>query len=509
MPQLFLHQITAATLEGCPVQEVGAHPRKVKVPLPLHARNLLTKLPVGMALNEFVEQLRPLLRKAPEVSRARRLTAVAICGMFPLIVVALLVFSSIPMKRSIRQHPELGRLAESIDQLSILRRVPDLTGGLDGGGAAYSANLLGSSRSWNGTPFTLGPPNATNTIRATGQTIALPPGRFSSLKLLGCAVYGAQTGQTFTVTYAGSARSNITQSFSDWFHPQHYAGESNALQMAYRNLSTGTNDPRTFYLFGYSFDLDPAAMPKSITLPNNTNVQILAMTLGPPATPVDLSTAFNHRDGFVADGSVFADQKHHREALEIYIAGHFRSTITNPVAWNSLAGLLIPPDHRRIAEQLVSEHPAPTSSELERAASEVAAFNAKQIKVRLFDSSEPQFIFFTAVLALAVYIGIPSLFAALVFRGGPVFALLGMVVVNRSGTRASRVRVFWRGIIAWVPFFLLTILFLACIGPNAPRGLQITAIALFFAVISLTVVSVLLPHRSLPDRMAGTWLVLK
>jgi len=38
------------------------------------------------------------------------------------------------------------------------------TGGIDGGGAAYSASLLGNSQIWNGVQFNLGPANVTNVV---------------------------------------------------------------------------------------------------------------------------------------------------------------------------------------------------------------------------------------------------------------------------------------------------------------------------------------------------------
>src|SRR5260370_33609915 len=55
------------------------------------------------------------------------------------------------------------------------------TGGLDGGGSAYSANLLGSSVTFNSATFTLGAANSSNDVSAAGQTITLPSGQFSSL----------------------------------------------------------------------------------------------------------------------------------------------------------------------------------------------------------------------------------------------------------------------------------------------------------------------------------------
>jgi hypothetical protein len=158
------------------------------------------------------------------------------------------------------------------------------TGGLDGVGTAYSANLLGTTVVWNGVNFAIGAANANNVVSSTGQVINLPAGSFISLNVLAAAVNGNQVSQTFTVTYTDNSTSTFTQSLSDWFTPQSYSGESVAMSMAYRDLSNGTTDPRTFSLYGYSFTLNSAKTVKSITLPNNANVKVVAVTLIPVAS---------------------------------------------------------------------------------------------------------------------------------------------------------------------------------------------------------------------------------
>ena len=49
--------------------------------------------------------------------------------------------------------------------------------------------------------------------------------------------------------------------------------------MAYRIQPNGTLDNRTFYLYGYSFALNSAKTPVSLTLPKNRNVVVLAVDL--------------------------------------------------------------------------------------------------------------------------------------------------------------------------------------------------------------------------------------
>jgi F5/8 type C domain len=165
------------------------------------------------------------------------------------------------------------------------------SGGLDGLGYAYSSNLLGSTVSFDGSSFTLGPANARDAVSST--TIPLPPGSYSTLAMLATAVNGNQPSQTFVVNYSDGSSSPFARSLSDWYTPQGYAGESEAVTMAYRDMSNGTQDNRTFYLYGYSFALNNAKTASSITLPSNSNVVVLAITLtgGTPAAGFSLSAS--------------------------------------------------------------------------------------------------------------------------------------------------------------------------------------------------------------------------
>jgi hypothetical protein len=159
------------------------------------------------------------------------------------------------------------------------------TGGLDGVGAAYSATLLGASRSWNGVQFNFGPANATNAISAARQILALPPGNYATLRMLATGVQGNQASQPFTVAYTDGTTAGYSQSLSDWFTPQNYVGEAKAFASGHRNSSNGSTDNRTFYLYGYSFSLNSSKIVQSLTLPNNANVVVLALGLIPNWPP--------------------------------------------------------------------------------------------------------------------------------------------------------------------------------------------------------------------------------
>jgi hypothetical protein len=170
-------------------------------------------------------------------------------------------------------------LAGSFNQVGIVSDGSTFTGGLDGAGSALSGSLLGTSQTWDGTRFLIGAAGGNNVVSTAGQTIRLPAGSFSTLKFLATAVNGNQPNQTFVVTYTHGTTDTFTQGMSDWFTPQKYSGESDAMDMAYRDLSDGTRDNRPFHVYGSTLSLRPGKTVKSIKLPNNGKVNILAIDL--------------------------------------------------------------------------------------------------------------------------------------------------------------------------------------------------------------------------------------
>ena len=164
------------------------------------------------------------------------------------------------------------------------------TNSLDGVGSVYSANLLNSGLDFNGVQFAFGPANAPDAVTGSGSgSIALPAGTFATLQMLATGIEGNQTSQAITVTYTDNSTSQFTQSFSDWcsalngggcVSTGNNPGESVAVAMPYRDTTTGP-DNRVFYLYHYSFALNPTKTVQSLTLPDNRNVVVLAVSLTP------------------------------------------------------------------------------------------------------------------------------------------------------------------------------------------------------------------------------------
>jgi hypothetical protein len=186
---------------------------------------------------------------------------------------------------------------------------PFTDGGLDGGGSAYSATVLTTARTLNGIRFKLGSPNVPNVVFGTGQTIALPEGSFVSLQFIATGIEGNQAGQVVTVTYTDGSTSQFSQSFSDWFTPSTNVNEGEAVAMPYRNLAAGTPDSRQFNVYAYTLLLNGSKTVKSVTLPNNRDVVVLAASLSdvPMGVQVNLAKSYN-LSGIVTDGSTFSPE---------------------------------------------------------------------------------------------------------------------------------------------------------------------------------------------------------
>jgi len=154
------------------------------------------------------------------------------------------------------------------------------TGGVDGEGNGYPAASFGATQTVKGVQFNLGRPDAPDLIACHGQVLPLPAGSHaSSLWMLAAAVEGSQMAQTFTVTYKDGTTQTLVQNFSDWFLPGGFPGESRAVKTPYRLTAHGVKDPRSFYVYSYGFKLDGAKLVQSITLPDNANLKVFALSL--------------------------------------------------------------------------------------------------------------------------------------------------------------------------------------------------------------------------------------
>ena len=160
--------------------------------------------------------------------------------------------------------------------------------GFDGKGYYYYSVDLLSSIAWGGATFNFGPvPNnnngENNFVQGKGQTINVPMGNFSGLYLAGAGSNGNQPNQKLTLNFSDGSTKDWTQSFSDWCSPSNFAGESIIQQQAQWVSQVGNPINQTNYVYGYAYDysslITPGMTLSSVTLPNNSNLGILGMTM--------------------------------------------------------------------------------------------------------------------------------------------------------------------------------------------------------------------------------------
>ncbi len=202
--------------------------------------------------------------------------------------------------------------------------------------------------------------SGTTLSAVSATTVALPAGNYSKLYLLGCGVNGNQANQIFTVSYTDGTTAKFTRSLSDWWGgPQNYPGESAVSQMANLISPTGSTLNQRVYLYGYAFAINGAKTVKSITLPNNRNVVVLAIDVGASgATPVGVNlAAVDNVVAMVPNGTGAAKGGLDNEGYS-YSAGLIGSSITWAGATFTLGRSTAPP----VAQTLqISGSPATTA----------------------------------------------------------------------------------------------------------------------------------------------------
>jgi hypothetical protein len=192
--------------------------------------------------------------------------------------------------------------------------------------------------------------------------------------------------------------------------------------------------------------------------------------------------------------------------LEVYIAGKFRETITDPQRWNSYLGLaMIPPQHRKLAERIVAERPAPSESQLAEAQATIEPILKAIAEIKEASGEIPVAAVgaIEFVVVWLLFVALPGLIAAAAFCRGLVMLMFGVDCVTRRGALASRLRMVWRAIVFHAPVILAPIVF-AMLSPlmDALEPLLVGTVA---ALAAVTAWSALLPVRGLADRLAGTY----
>ena len=156
--------------------------------------------------------------------------------------------------------------------------------GFDHGGHYYYSGDLPSFVTWSGATFDVGPSSTSkhgtnNFVQARGQTIDLPTGTFGWLYLAAAAANGSQLNQALTLHFSDGSQETWTQSLSDWCAYEAFDGQRVISTQSSWVDQVGNVKSQTNRVYGYAYALPIGKTLTAITLPDNADVGILAITL--------------------------------------------------------------------------------------------------------------------------------------------------------------------------------------------------------------------------------------
>jgi alpha-mannosidase len=173
--------------------------------------------------------------------------------------------------------------------------------GFDGKGNSLPAEMLPAQINFNALQFRLAPAQTgkPNAVMAKGQTIGLPSGQYNRVYVIAASVDGDQeatfkaSGKDFKLKiqdwggFIGqwddrqwSSKDTSQDNYGDMLglRPGFIKRADVAWYCSHHHNAVGGNVPYSYsYLFAYAIDLPPGA--RTIQLPNNDRVRVLAMSV--------------------------------------------------------------------------------------------------------------------------------------------------------------------------------------------------------------------------------------
>ncbi|MGX1507162.1 UNVERIFIED_CONTAM: putative alpha-1,2-mannosidase [Streptomyces graminofaciens] len=154
-------------------------------------------------------------------------------------------------------------------------------GDFDGGGWSYDAALLPKTGpvTWGGVTYQAPDASGTaaNFTEARGQSMLLPAGRHSTLRLV-AAAHNGTVSTTLTVRYTDGTSAELPVTVGDWAGSAP-GGSTVALDMDHRIRRGQGVDGPSVRLFATSAPLDAAKTVRSLSLPDDPRVEVYALTL--------------------------------------------------------------------------------------------------------------------------------------------------------------------------------------------------------------------------------------
>jgi predicted alpha-1,2-mannosidase len=193
-------------------------------------------------------------------------------------------------------------LSRAYNEDGVATQADPSQGNLDGQGNSYAADLLPppGPTTFSGVTYQAPPTTGTdlNFVKANGQAVVLPTGRYSRLDIVGAASSGStgSNGSTAIVTYKDGSTASVPLEFTDWVSRGSDFGSDIALRTPYL-LGTAGKSLLAVSLYQTTLRLDPHKEIRAISLPfrsvpiwvapgltgtawdHDSDLQIYAMTL--------------------------------------------------------------------------------------------------------------------------------------------------------------------------------------------------------------------------------------
>ena len=196
------------------------------------------------------------------------------------------------------------------------------------------------------------------------------------------------------------------------------------------------------------------------------------------------------------------------EAIRKLLASSYRKAKSSAQGREILLGLV--KQDMELLESTLKEYPAVTAEEISEARKLLNTdANFKRVTSLLENplaAMPPGSLAVVGLYMMAVFVIIPGLLAALIFREGPLLHLFGIAIQTTKGSRAGRFRCLLRVFVAWSPF-MLPILLIVIEGDHGFATANRLLLFMVPVAILGAVYAAASPERGIQDVIVGTHLV--
>ncbi len=218
---------------------------------------------------------------------------------------------------------------------------------------------------------------------------------------------------------------------------------------------------------------------------------------GEDRVSLELSACLNRLEVLDEMETLDEEQSLEKSRLETFILGRFGDRIPVPEFWDQFAiRSFVESEDKARAVTLFNERGTPSPQEFEAVLPHIESWISERLS--------PERVFKVAwtvgVVSFAIMGGVATILAFFL-RGGLLFNLLGMVVVDRKGLKAARSRAMLRSLIAWAPPLVLAI-WTEIGDPSMEVSVGLSVLWLAGLLWALA-----RPRRGVQDLVTGTGLV--